>query len=130
MIKPSIVCLKPLAKTILCQSTSVQMLSNTCQMLLGSNYNQRLVTVLCTGVEISPSAQETEASGTAQFWKGYGRNLVPRGEIQKNTATAAKWSKILGQLRSPESNSQDIPSNSLLLPPSALFRPLRVGTEP
>lgn len=66
MIKPSVVCLKPLAKTILCQSTQVQMLCNTCLMLLGSSYNQRLVTVLCTGVEISLSAQEIEARGTAQ----------------------------------------------------------------
>lgn len=123
MIKPSIVCLKPLAKTILCQSTWVQMLSNTCLMLLASNYNQRSVTILSTGVKISLSTQETEASSTALCWKGYGRDLVPRGEIQKahpQQPSGAKFLGSLGVLRATHKTSPLIPS----------FSPLRLCSGP
>lgn len=65
---------------------------------------------LDTGVKIILADQETVANGA-----GRGRDLAPKGEM-KNIAIAASWSKIPGQLKSPESNSQDIPSNSLLLP--------------
>lgn len=66
--------------------------------------------VLHVGVAIILADKETVASGA-----GRGRNLVPKGE-RKNIPTAISWSKIPGQLKSPESNSQDIPFNSLLLP--------------
>lgn len=65
---------------------------------------------LLRGVKIILADQETVVNGA-----GKGRDLVPKGEM-KNIPIAASWSKIPGQLKRPESHSQDIPSNSLLLP--------------
>lgn len=62
------------------------------------------------GVKIILADQETVASGARR-----GRDLAPKGEM-KSIPITASWSKIPGQLKSPESNSQDISSNSLLLP--------------
>lgn len=78
--------------------------------LIGSICSLGPVMALDTGVKIILADQETVANGA-----GRGRDLAPKGEM-KNIAIAASWSKIPGQLKSPESNSQDIPSNSLLLP--------------
>lgn len=78
--------------------------------LLGGVYSLGPVMALHTGVKISLADQETVANGA-----GRGIDLVPKREM-KNIPIAASWSKIPGQLKSPESDSQDIPSNSLLLP--------------
>lgn len=84
-------------------------MENACLIYLRASAVQVQVMALCTGVKIILADQETVAIGA-----GRGRDLVPKGEM-KNISTAASWSKIPGQLKSPESDSQDIPSNSLLL---------------
>lgn len=73
--------------------------------LLGSICSLGPVMVLHAGVKIILADQEAVANGA-----GRGRDLAPKGEM-KNIPIAACCSKIPGQLKSLESNSQDIPSN-------------------